>query len=612
MDRWLLAGVVALASARAWATSQSSPKSTPVAGQAATQSPGTIGKARLADDPKEDGWISETIDRRTSKTMKKWAASVANNAPFEAADLEHYAAPDFEVGRLRPDALATTFGSAGFAVRRPTAESLAAAHATIRHGAAGLKEALDELFAPLADAASRRTAVKTIFIEDEETPPRTFVRVETLAKRKGGSVQQISHWWCRWQLPEGDAPGLLLGIELESFEEAELAQPTATLFSDCTIAALGGNPCFERQLVPRSDEWLGLMDQRIGYDTRGHQGVTIGDVNGDGLEDLYVCQAGGLPNRLFLHQPDGTAKDFSAESGTDWIEPSHSSLLVDLDDDGDQDLVVGIGFELMVMANDGAGHFLRVADLPLTRPSTSLAAADCDDDGDIDLYACVFYDKDHDPGALAHPLPLNDATNGGRNCYYRNDTPKRSLGGATAWKFTDATTESGLDEHNDRWSWACAFEDYDNDGDQDLYVANDFGRNNLYRNDGGRFHDVADALGASDPSFSMGCTWGDYDRDGSMDLHVSDMWSSAGHRVAFQAQFHPGATDEQIDAFRYLARGDTLLKNRGGRFEDVSVASGITMGRWAWGSFFLDADDDGWEDVLVCNGYLTNTEPDDL
>jgi len=110
----------------------------------------------------------------------------------------------------------------------------------------------------------------------------------------------------------------------------------------------------------------------------------------------------------------------------------------------------------------------------------------------------------------------------------------------------------------------------------------------------------------------MGVTWGDYDRDGRMDVHVSNMFSAVGSRVTRQALFKPDATEEVKARLRHFAEGDTLLRNAGGAFEDVSEAAGITMARWAWSSNFTDMQNDGWEDLLVANGYVTTEDPGDL
>lgn len=236
--------------------------------------------------------------------------------------------------------------------------------------------------------------------------------------------------------------------------------------------------------------------------------------------------------------------------------------------------------------------------------ATSLAAADVDLDGDLDLYLCS-YASPYDHSAL--PVPYHDA---------RNGKPNRFLENHGDWIFIEGTEEKGLDQNNDRFSFAASFEDYDLDGDPDLYVANDFGRNNLYRNDGGRFVDVAAEAGVEDISAGMGVSWGDYDGDGRFDLYVSNMYSSAGNRIAYQRRFQRGATEDVLGQYQRHAHGNTLFRNLGGeRFLDVTAGQGplgVTMGRWAWGALFADLDRDGWLDILSPNGFLTEEKDDDL
>ena len=150
----------------------------------------------------------------------------------------------------------------------------------------------------------------------------------------------------------------------------------------------------------------------------------------------------------------------------------------------------------------------------------------------------------------------------------------------------------------------------------DLYVANDVGRNNLFRNDEGLFEDVASGANVEDAGQSMGVTWGDYDRDGWPDLYVSNMYSAAGNRVMHQRQFKPGIPQDLKDKYLHLARGNTLLRNEcdsgDPHFRDVSLPAGVTMGRWAWSSNFVDLNNDGWEDLVVTNGYVTTDDTGDL
>ncbi|NIP96425.1 MAG: VCBS repeat-containing protein, partial [Akkermansiaceae bacterium] len=213
-------------------------------------------------------------------------------------------------------------------------------------------------------------------------------------------------------------------------------------------------------------------------------------------------------------------------------------------------------------------------------------------------------------GALGIPMPYHDANNGGPNVLLRNDG---------AFTFSDVTEEVGMNVNNRRFSLACTWEDFDNDGDQDLYVANDFGRNNLYRNDPGpepgsrRFVDIAEQAGVVDIGPGMSAAWGDFNADGLPDLYVANMWSNAGNRITLQKEFLPGASKEIRAQARRHARGNSVYLNRGdGTFEDLTRVSGANMARWAWSSNFIDLDNDGNQDLVVANGMITASATGDL
>ena len=358
------------------------------------------------------------------------------------------------------------------------------------------------------------------------------------------------------------------------------------------------------------DDWRGSLDAAVGVSVYGHQGLAAGDYDGDGLEDLYISQPGGLPNRLYRNNGDGTFSDVSRAAGVDALDDTSMSLFADVDNDGDQDLLL-IGSEVLLFRNNGAGAFAFDPDAGLTPPPdraamlTSGALADYDGDGYLDLYVCA-YDFWQAGSEYDAPTPYYDAVNGPPNLLFRN------RGDGT---FEEATEAAGLMRNNDRFSFAASWADYDGDGDQDLYVANDFGRNNLYRNNGdGTFTDVAAEAGVEDLAAGMSVAWGDYDNDGRLDLYVSNMWSSAGQRLTFNAQFESVASSEDVRAkFQRQARGNSLFRNNGdGTFDDVSEQAGVTMGRWAWASDFFDFDNDGSLDLLVQNGYITGARLDDL
>ena len=111
----------------------------------------------------------------------------------------------------------------------------------------------------------------------------------------------------------------------------------------------------------------------------------------------------------------------------------------------------------------------------------------------------------------------------------------------------------------------------------------------------------------------MSVAWCDYNGDGRPDLYVGNMFSSAGERIAYQRRFQPDADDEVRRQFQRHARGNTLFENSGdGTFRDVSIDRNVTMGRWAWGSPFVDINNDGRPDLLVANGYITGEDTNDL
>ena len=152
-------------------------------------------------------------------------------------------------------------------------------------------------------------------------------------------------------------------------------------------------------------------------------------------------------------------------------------------------------------------------------------------------------------------------------------------------------------------------------------MANDFGRNTLYSNDGGVFTEVATAAGVEDLGFGMGCTWGDVNNDGWMDLYVTNMFSSAGNRIGLQPEWEDEIRDskgeqrgqQEIENARRAMKGNTLFLNLGnGKFKDVTETANVAMALWSWGGTFVDINNDGYDDLIVPNGNLTNDSTKDL
>lgn len=547
-------------------------------------------------DPAQDGWESEVFSERAGARLGELALVLAAPGLAKPESLEPFLDLAFRCSDLRPDLLKEIYSEGGVHVTRgiiPGGEAMILLH----EGPRGLATALEDLSSPWPELAAARVKLKIIHVNRGDGDEWwTTVALRASASDGGTSVQQNGRWFCSWGVRTSGEP-FLRTVQVTSFEEVRHTTSGEPWFADCTDAVLGSNPSYRDQLVPGIREWSERLDRATGLSFLGHEGVVVGDVNGDGLEDLYVCQVGGLPNRLYVQQPDGSARDESARSGADYVDLTHSALLCDLDNDGDQDLVVAT-HPLTIHSNDGNGRFT----LETTFDATivyAMAAADPDGDGDLDLYLCR-YSEARDTA----PIPYHDANNGPANLLLRND------GG---FLFTDVTEEVGLDQNNRRFSFAAAWVDYDTDGDVDLYVANDYGRNNLYRNDGGVFVDVAGEAGVEDISAGMSVAWADYDVDGDLDLYVGNMFSSAGNRIAYQRRFKQSADATTRAEFQRHARGNSLFANNGdGSFEDVSEQSGVTMALWSWASKFVDINNDGLEDIYVANGLVTNEDPGDL
>ncbi|MEJ6560493.1 MAG: VCBS repeat-containing protein [Akkermansiaceae bacterium] len=524
-------------------------------------------------DPVRDGWETEELGDQYAKQLKEFVHTLTDG---EAAG-SGLVSSDFKSSPLRPSSL----------------EEISLESITVLRGEDLPEKTSNFSPPPWKDYYSK---VKVTRIAGTSC--------DTLLTIKKGGHQINTTWQCDWT-----TDFLLKSIRVIAYEEIR----SPSLLRDVTESVLGETSVYHEQLLKSTDHWRLRLPRDLGLDAPANHGLAIGDVNGDGLEDLYLCQQGGLPNRLFLRNSDGTLRDFSAESGTGFLDFCAAALLVDLDNDGDKDMVVSQDFRILFLDNlDGKGHFEIAYGRSTIAQSFSLSAADFDVDGFLDVFICGYNPSfsSSRAGALAEPVPFHDANNGGANMLWRN------LGN---WEFEDVAKKVGLDEDNTRFTFAASWEDYDDDGDLDLYVANDFGRNCLYQNQGAKkgslptFRNVAPELDIEDTSAGMSTNWGDFNRDGKMDLYVSNMFSSAGNRITFQEQFKSGSDDKLKAHYQRMARGNTLFSSdtKGG-FSDVSMASGTTMARWCWGSTFTDLNNDGWLDILAANGFITTEDTGDL
>jgi tetratricopeptide (TPR) repeat protein len=290
------------------------------------------------------------------------------------------------------------------------------------------------------------------------------------------------------------------------------------------------------------------------------------------------------------------------------LENTSCALFADFQNRGHQDVIVVLSSGPLLFENDGAGKFRQKQNAfqfanPPQGTFTGAAVADYDRDGWLDIYFCLyaFY---RGTGQYKYPSPYHDAENGPPNFLMRNNRDGT---------FSDVTAKSGLDRNNTRYSFGCGWNDYNADGWPDLYVVNDFGRKNLYRNNGdGSFTDVAAVSGTEDVGAGMSVSWMDFDNDGAPDLYVGNMWTAAGMRVSAQEDFKKNSSPETRALYQKHAMGNSLLRNRNGTFDDETQKSGVGIGRWAWSSDAFDFDHDGFSDLYCANGMISGPSTGDL
>jgi hypothetical protein len=400
----------------------------------------------------------------------------------------------------------------------------------------------------------------------------------------------------RLRVIEEGADLKLLSYDQQIDSRVQAAGPAETDgFVDVAGAVLNGPRA--ALLRPSVPELRDLLDSGLGVGVLGHHGVAISDLDGNGIEDIYLPQPGGIPNQLWLRQGDGTATEVAGAMGLDFVDATTSAVFVDLDGDGDRDACLGFDGALRVFRRVGNAYFEAAS---FNRGSiTGLAAADINGDGLVDIYACAYANPYN---GTAFPVPYHDAANGQENTLLLNLTK-----GADDLAFVDATEGSGLSVGAARFSFAATFEDYDGDGDMDLYVANDFGRNGLYLNSGaGQFTERASDLGAEDIGAGMGASFADLNGDGQADLYVANMASSAGRRITGQEAFQARVRADERALFRRHSKGNTLLLGtEDGKFEESPLASD---GRWAWGAIPIDLDGNGALDLYVPNGFVSRSK----
>ena len=367
-------------------------------------------------------------------------------------------------------------------------------------------------------------------------------------------------------------------------------------------------------------------------------GVAAGDVDGDGLCDLYFCCLEG-GNYLYRNLGGWHFEDITDRAGVRCAgQYSTGAVFADVDGDGDLDLLVNsIGGGTRLFLNDGKGNFREATECGLVRRfgAMSMALGDLRGKGLLDLYVANYRSitmrstgldllevngqfqlkrEDRDQFELTPQGGLFEL--GEPDILYQNDG--RGHFAPVSWTngvFLDEEGKPIVAPPRD-WGLSVMFRDINEDGAPDIYVCNDFASpDRVWINDGsGHFRALSALSLRCSSTFSMGIDFADVNRDGHDDFLVVDMLSREHRRRMTQTQVMPAPLEARSTVFqRAQLKRNVLQLNRGdGTFAEIAQLSGLESSDWSWTAVFLDVDLDGYEDVLIPTGHDFDTQDSDM
>jgi len=366
-------------------------------------------------------------------------------------------------------------------------------------------------------------------------------------------------------------------------------------------------------VLPSDDTTFNILNYLYYYNGGG---VAVGDVDGDGLLDVYFTSNLGS-NRLYRNTGNFQFEDITAKAGVaDSVGWKSGVTMADVNGDGHLDIFVsGVDYLTMhgrnvLYINNGDGTFTdktRDYGLEFAGYSTQAAFFDYDGDGDLDMYLLNSSTHTERASAAGRSRTVRNARAGDR--LYRNDNGH----------FVDVSEQAGIYGGVEGFGLGVTVSDFNLDGCPDIYVANDFPENDfLYINNcNGTFTEsIAQATGHTSRN-SMGADAADFDNDGRPDVAVVDMLPDSERilKTAQSAESYGLFNNYRAAGYHDQYARNTLQLNRGGadggvRFSDIGYYAGIAATDWSWAPLFADLDNDGWKDLFVTNGIWRR--PNDL
>lgn len=347
-------------------------------------------------------------------------------------------------------------------------------------------------------------------------------------------------------------------------------------------------------------------------------GVGIGDINNDGLEDIYFT-GNMVPNKLYLNKGNMVFEDITEQAGVAGDNRWYSGVtMVDLNNDGFLDIYCSVGGKNkpnnnVLYINNQDNSFSEQANsygIDDTGNSKQSVFFDYDKDGDLDLYVA-----NYPPTSFAAPVNyysymLTNHPEEDSDHLYRNDNGH----------FTNVTLESGIDNYG--LSLGVVSTDFNNDSFPDLFISNDFNSPDFMylNNQDGTFRNVLSPALQQTSFFGMGVDAADYNNDGWVDLFQLDMSAADNFRSkANMSSMNPEVFYQAVELnLHYQYMQNSLQLNQGTLndnlplFSNVSRLAGVSSTDWSWGGLLADFDNDGWKDLFVTNGIRRDVNNKDF